>query len=516
VRKERAAARAVLGAFAFTAIYFSGFFPPGDNPNELSRFEAIYSIVEHGTFSIDPARAALGDTQDKSVARGRFYSNKAPGLILAGAPVYGLLRLALPRPGRGTDGVFYLVRFFTVTLVSLVALARFARRLAERNPAAAPAILFAAAFGTPFAFYARSFFSHAWTAALLFLAWDALRAGEDVASARASRSLFVLSGFLAGFAAISEYPAAPIALFLGARAAVRGLRPAAALAAGALPPVLFLLAYDAACFGSPFTLSSAREADPGFAALAARGLFGVGLPSPRTAWRLLFHPARGAVLFSPFLLWTIPAAAAWRRSREARADLLFVAGSLLYLFASISAYPHWEGGWSLGARYLLPALFLCAAALPWALDGSATRSVFAAAAVFSAANFFLIAGTYPHTPDAMPWPAATLAGWLVVRGASAPNAGTALGIPAALSLVPPALALAAAGLSALRVLAGPRPRRAVVLAAAGLAVFAATLAFPPRISDGMRAWRNALANGLRAPRGGRVRGETPHIIDGSP
>ena len=34
---------------------------------------------------------------------------------------------------------------------------------------------FAVAFGTPFLFYARSFFAHAWTASLLFLAWDLLR-----------------------------------------------------------------------------------------------------------------------------------------------------------------------------------------------------------------------------------------------------------------------------------------------------------------------------------------------------
>ena len=502
----------MLLAFLFTSVYFSGFVPKADNPNELSRIEAIVAFVEHGTFSIDRTRALFGDTMDKSVAGGHYYSNKAPGLIFAGIPVYRLLRVVLPPPRRGTDGIFVLLRFLTVTLAALAALYRFARRLAESHPETGSAILLAVAFGTPFIYYARSFFSHAWTAALLFLAWDALRRAEETQAPRAANAFLAASGFLASLAAVSEYPAAPIALFLAARAAARRPWNAAPLVAGALAPLALLLVYDAACFGSPWTLSSAREADPGFATTAGRGVFGLGIPSPRTALKVLFHPARGVLLFSPFLLWCLPGAARWARSRVARRDLVFVAASTLVLVGAVCAYPHWEGGWSLGVRYLLPVLLLAAAALPWALAGGGSRRAFAAAAMFSSANFFLLSAVYPHLPDAIPWPAANVSWWVVARGGAAPNAGTTLGLPPVLSLLPPLLALVIAAAAALRGLGEP----VLVPALAGLAIFAATLARPPALSDEMGTWRERLLEGLRRVDGARSDRKAPHIIERSP
>src|SRR5512136_3122525 len=63
---EKLASRAVLAAFAFTAVFFSGQFPPFANPNELSRLEAVYAAGELGTLSIDGAIPVLGDHEDKS------------------------------------------------------------------------------------------------------------------------------------------------------------------------------------------------------------------------------------------------------------------------------------------------------------------------------------------------------------------------------------------------------------------------------------------------------------------
>src|SRR5262249_5092633 len=85
-----------LAAFALTAVCLPGFFPPANNPNELSRIQAIVAFVDQGTFSIDRMLARYGDHEDKSVFGGRYYSNKAPGLIFAGAAVYRLLRFFAP------------------------------------------------------------------------------------------------------------------------------------------------------------------------------------------------------------------------------------------------------------------------------------------------------------------------------------------------------------------------------------------------------------------------------------
>ena len=102
-------------------------------------------------------------------------------MALAAYPIYRALRVALPPASSGTfDPIFILTRLLTVSLVCAIALRRFAARLSESaDGPAAGLVLFAVALGTPYLFYARSFFSHAWTAALLFLAWDRLRRAEQ-------------------------------------------------------------------------------------------------------------------------------------------------------------------------------------------------------------------------------------------------------------------------------------------------------------------------------------------------
>ncbi|MGZ6988848.1 MAG: hypothetical protein ACXVH0_07805, partial [Thermoanaerobaculia bacterium] len=207
--------RVALAAFAFQLVWFTGFFPPHNNPNELSRFEAVVAYVESGTFSIDETVRRFGDQMDKSVWNGRTYSNKAPGLIFAAVPVYRLLRVFFPEPREGWSLVFVLTRFFTVSLICFLALARFARRLEAQTSETAAAVACAVAFGTNFLFYSRTFFSHAWTASLLFLAWDLIVTSEETPRRRSV--LLLAAGLLAGWAAISEYPAALVAMVLAAR-----------------------------------------------------------------------------------------------------------------------------------------------------------------------------------------------------------------------------------------------------------------------------------------------------------
>jgi hypothetical protein len=89
-----------------------------------------------------------------------------------------------------------LVRILTVSLLYTLALARFVVRLPPVKGAAL--LVFAVTFGTPLLFYGRSFFGHAWTAALLFLAWDLLREREERLPASRTLLLAVGAGLLAG------------------------------------------------------------------------------------------------------------------------------------------------------------------------------------------------------------------------------------------------------------------------------------------------------------------------------
>lgn len=474
----------MVGVFALFCAYFSGFFPPFSSPNELSRFQTVVAFVESGTFAIDAELVRLGDHEDKAASGGRFYSNKAPGLSLAAIPVYRLLRLFLPRPETPASGVLALLRLLTVSLLCVVALARFSRRLRLRREweAIAPVVTFAVAFGTPFLFYARSFFSHAWSASLLFLAWDLLSPPPDRAPGAGAR---IAAGLLAGWAAISEYTVAPVALALAVRAALpakgsRGVNAFVPFAAGAAVPLGLLLLYQKVCFGSPFVLSSAREAHPAYAELARQGLFGFGPPSVRVAVAYLFHPARGILLLSPFFLWAGVAFARWLRSRRERPDAAVTATATLVSFVLLTGYANWHGGWALGSRYLLPLLFLVAAALPFALETPLSRGLFSAAAVFSAAVHVLATLSWPHFPLDFGFPPADASAWFLARGWVAGNVGLEAGLSRPASLVLPIAAAIAAAVAAVLAARPARPRAPVAFAA-GLAPLALLLFLPPAI-----------------------------------
>lgn len=491
----RRARVSVLLAFGFLTVFFTGVFPPFSNPNEFSHFQTVVAMKEWKTFSIDQAIAVLGDQQDKAEFAGRLYSNKAPGLAFAAYPVYSLLRLVLPEPRSGTsDAIFYFVRLLTVSLVSAIALRRFALRLKalRKGAAVAPLVTLAIALGTPFLFYARTFFSHAWTASLLFLSWDLLRLAENPGAHR-RWSRVAGAGLLAGWALISEYNVAPMTLLLALRAAAGAerLKKVSAFAAAAAVPVALLLFYNAICFGSPWTLSSAREASPEFARLIRTGVFGFGPPSLRIAIAYLFHPARGVFVFSPFLLWCVPGFWEWWRSGEERSDFLLAAGATALYFLVMTGYPNWHGGWCLGSRYLLPALLFPAMAVGRALATPLSRGLFAAAAVFSIANHFLLTASFPYFPYDLPWPAATGSEWFLARGWVAP------------SLLPESFggglaALALAGMAFLLPLifslraASPMLPREAVAVLLGLAPLAILLLRPPGIPFEGRLWRAAI------------------------
>ena len=473
---SRRAARAVLVAFAFVSVFCVNLFPRepdgefAQSPNELSRYELVVSIVERRSFSIGPELARFGDHEDKSQYGGRFYSNKAPGLSFAGVPVYAVVRAFTgPADAGNATKVFYAIRLFTVTAAALVALIVFSRRLARTaaDPRWAPAVLFAVAFGTPFLVYSRTFFSHAWTASLLYLAFECLHRQRE-------RPWHApLAGFLAGWAVLSEYPAAIVAAILLVDAAWR--RPITrtlSFLAGALPPAGLLLFYDASCFAGPFDLSSAHEWYRPFSKLSSRKFFGFAIPSPATALKLLFLPSRGVLVESPFFLFLPAALAAGAvRARAVRVSMAIVA----LFFVVMCAYENWHGGWSLGPRYLLPVLLFAAWPLAAQSESSSrTVRILFGAAVVDAALFFLLASStfwfYPAEPADGPrfFSAFWLShGWFVPTLAGASAIGVAV----------LAIATAVGGTAALRAFF-PRTDDTVLSSLAGIAAFALLFAGP--------------------------------------
>ena len=472
----------VVGAFSILTIYFTGVFPKA-NPNDLSRFEMVVAMGEWRTVSIDRAIALLGDHEDKAASGGLFYSNKAPGLAFAALPIYLALRLVLPLPASGTSGLLYYgVRLLTVSLASILALYLLARRIAAEagEESVAPLVVLAVGFGTPMLFYARSFWSHAWVASLLFFAWELLRRSEEP-GARRSPWTGVLAGFLTGLAVISEYTVAPIALLLGLRAFVGApRRRALEFGLGAIPLMVLLLTYNAAAFGSPFTLSYTREATHKVAAVASNGFVGFRHPSPGIALGYLFHPARGTLVFSPFLAWSALGIVRWWRSRASRPDCILVLAAIPLFFVLLCMYPDWHGGGSLGSRYLLPGLFFVAVPIGHCLNSALSRGLFLAATTFSVAQHFLLTSSYPHFFLDIPWPAVTASLWFLDRGFVAPNIGSLLGAGPLASLILPMAVTLTAILLAARLARPMHPGVSVALMV-GLVPLAALVLWRPAV-----------------------------------
>ncbi|HEV8230892.1 MAG TPA: hypothetical protein VGQ75_00975 [Thermoanaerobaculia bacterium] len=487
---------AILAVFAFNAVYFPEFFPPANNPNELSRIEAIVALVDHGTFAIDVPLKKYGDHEDKSVYGGHAYSNKAPGLVFAGIVVYGALRIFAPQPENPWAPLFVLTRLLTVSLVSLLALTRLTRRLAQEPfRDVGGVVILAVALGTPFLFYGRSFFSHAWTGSLLFLAWDAVVSAEERGKPAGLR--MVWAGLLAGFAMISEYTVGLVVLLLGLRVLLGGRFPAAGrFCLGALPPLALLLVYNFVCFGSPWSLSSEHEAAPQYAEAARHGVFGIGPPSVRVMLGFLFNPSRGLVLFSPFWLWAVPGFVSWWRSGRERRDCVFAAIAVVSSVIVLSGYAQWEGGFCLGSRYLVPLTFFAALGIPFAFKSRPSRWLFAASVSFSVAQLFLLTSSWPYIAWNVVWPVANVAWWMIVHHWVAPNLGHYLGMPPVCSLVVPGLATAGALWLGVGSLFGTRSTvKTAVAVGTGILALVLLIAIAPPLPDGGQ-WRSWLIHFL--------------------
>ncbi len=424
----------VTGLFALLALLVVPVFPHFVSPNETSRWALAGAAVEEGTLEVTGTARLLGPRmEDVAVVDGRLYSNKAPGAALVALPGYLAVRpFAGPPSPSSLRPSLNAMRIVGATLPVLLLALLFARLAPEDGRTAT---LFSLLFASPLFAYGLLLFSHALVAASLFGAWAALF-GPAPEAARRRRDLG--AGALLGLAVLSEYPAAVPAFALAAVAAWRAPGRLGALILGGLPFAALLGAYDAACFGSPFRLSSGLEKDAAFRELASRGLFGVGLPDPAILFRLLFDPSKGLLVFTPLLLLLPAGLVAARKRLPARAfvALLLAPAAILLTYAG---YPNWHGGFTVGARYLvgaLPFLLLPLAFLRWgplatALAGASTAVVALTTLVF------------PFVPPGFPLPWGSFSAPLLARGLVAPNLLHLVARPLAIA-VPFALVLAAA------------------------------------------------------------------------
>jgi len=453
---RRAIGIAVL--YAVLAVLVIPVYPHFVSPNEFTRWALAASLVEYHTTEVTRVAPRLGPRfEDFAEIDGRVYSNKAPGAALLGTVGY-----LAARPFTTSIRILVTAMRLVASALPLVLLAFLMIRLATRFgiPERAPLVVVTLLFATPLLAYGLLLFAHALVAAALFAAWAFLFVEERP----------LLAGALIGLAVLSEYPAAVPGLVLLIIAASDGRwkRTGAAIAGG-VPFALALAAYHFVSFGSAFRLPYGNDQNAAFRALSRSGFYGIELPSVATIARFFFDPGFGLFVLSPVLILSIMAAVRMRCAMRWRPFAAFLLAPLSTILL-YSGYPNWQGGWSVGPRYIVSVIPFFAFAL---LFGKRNR-LEPLLLGFSVAAVALISLVFPFVPLEFSLPWGTLSLPLLTRGLVAPNLLHLVWRPAAIAV--PLLLVAAA-------VAAATGRRGWIAAAgavlaAGIGVFAAMHASP--------------------------------------
>jgi len=366
--------RALL--IASVVLFSYAYFYEGGGWNQNSRFDLVRAIVEQGTLRID---AYHENTNDKAFANGHYYSDKAPGLALLAVPVAFATRALMRAAGvdpvspRGLVDLSYCVTLFAVALPMAAACACLfwiATQLGSSASASAFAAL-ALGLATPMWAYSTLFWGHALAGACLVFAFACALRLRVALGSTADVFWALALGLAAGWATLTEYPAAPasamvagLALALVWKDGQRCWRVILGIAAGALPCLLALMAYQRAAFGSVFHPSYAYYPAGAFSWMT-HGYMGLTYPRIDVALKLLFGCRRGllfsgpVVLAAPFglgMLWKRPAT---------HAAAVVAAAIAAYYFLFHASFSSWPAGWSYGPRYMAPGLpLLCLGLAP--------------------------------------------------------------------------------------------------------------------------------------------------------
>jgi hypothetical protein len=397
-------AACLLGAVAFFSFIY---FYEGGGWNQNSRFDLLRAMVERHTLVID---AYHQNTQDKAHYRGHYYSEKAPGLVFLAVPFALMARPALqtagadPESPKGLVALSYLASAGAVALpTALAAVCLFFLGLrfgSGLNGAAFGAVVFC--LGTPIWAYAGLFWAHALVGACLVFAFVCALKLRDVHCEWGAFGWALAVGLTAGWATVTEYPAAPASAMLAflalSQAWPRGpaarWRAIAGVIVGAGICLVVLLSYLHAAFGS-FRPSYAYYDPESFSFMQQQGYMGLTYPHPDRLLKLLFGCSRGLFFASPVLLAAPFGLQRLCKERTHRAAVLVAAGIVLYYFLFNASFYWWKAGQTFGPRYAGASLPLLCVGLPaaWNRARPACRRLLAVVAVCSVLLTLMVRST---------------------------------------------------------------------------------------------------------------------------
>ncbi|MFB3895789.1 MAG: hypothetical protein ACE14V_05745 [bacterium] len=350
---------------------------PGWNIN--TRIDLIYALVDRGTLEIDayynqPSKEYL--TSDIAVFQGHHYSDKAPGLALLGVPIYaGFINLATLVGWHPTPTLCrYIITIFTVGLLSAILGVFLYRFLAyfNENKVYRLLLVFAYMLGTIAFPYSTLFFSHIPAAAFSFLAFylifrkmryqqsDARSQTVAVIHQRNLVSSFWLltSGFLSGYALITEYPVGIIVIGLIVYLYFQRKKFSEVILF-IIPilvccSILFIINYLQ--YGTPFALGYQYEQIPMFRTGMSRGLMGITYPTIDAIYGTTVSPYRGLFFWSPVLILGLIGLFFMKKDTRFRKEFWLFLYIIIAFFIFNFSYYTWWGGWATGPRHIIPML----------------------------------------------------------------------------------------------------------------------------------------------------------------
>jgi hypothetical protein len=333
--------------------------------NAKSRNAALRAMSESHTFAITRYQDWTIDWSQ--TPDGAVYSNKAPGPMLLGFPLYWGLDQIFKITDHGWQDElgrrreptywFHLIFIFCLQVIPFGFLAGASATFLANRGASSVAVslaLLTMLFGNTASMFMNSNFGHGFAAVLV------LGLGLALVTEH-----FFMAGLLCGFAVLSDYgviaqlPAIALALVV-----VLWKKPRAEIFSalsrfcfGAVPGAILWCWYHWTSFGSVFALPNKFQ-NPNFIDMkeVKYNLWGViGLPNPAILYELLFGPSRGLLYTQPYTL-LLPFLFFWQRPLvKERTEIffwIFGLGGLFCLLFMNAGFGGWHGGHTPGPRYL--------------------------------------------------------------------------------------------------------------------------------------------------------------------
>ena len=315
-----------------------------ENSNSCSRVLPVATYFEQGNFVLDKYK---DKTIDISVIDGHYYMDKAPLPTIIALPFFGLIKsLGLVK---AVDGSYYgKAIYITGAIVCgiipfLLILFLVAQSLVCKQREDLILLAFVAYLSSFIFVFAGTFFAHVLAASLLLLAYIQYQ-----------KANYIYSGLFCGLGFLTEYTTLWILFswLLIELIKHKSFKNTIQLGLGFLPAFIFILCYNYYFTGNAFTMLYLFVAD-NFDA-ATKSTYGLGVPSLKALYGLIFSENRGLLFYAPILIYGLFLFFTDKDLLSIIKKYLLHPIVLPFMLTTlfISSHSVWDGGWSYGPRHL--------------------------------------------------------------------------------------------------------------------------------------------------------------------